>query len=743
MVDDGEKIEDYRFRPDYMMGHIGLSSVFSPTGGNLVFRMIPNYDNIERKLLGNKFSDIISLNDLLEILSLNKTKSRLISIYRPMLTYNEKIDLVSLVLNIRPFGVTSISKCVNLHKDHQKTVQPILINGACSDNKSDYFKQDTLRLPVSLVTIINGRVEDTTRFVFLTFKKSDKSWLPHFIITPKYSYVNEEMLESENMSFVYRLGLLDNIEPNNASIYMYKSMEQDSETMWFIENFVFNPNSDWQVYYTDLPPKFYDSLPNRHSFWNILGKDPSKESIIYSWKKKNMSNKDTDRGTLKRKYSDISESTTCNNSIISDIVTDKKKYYSYSQDAQQIKINIPLYLPPSDILERSNNSNLSFNLKSTSERKTFSEEDSNVLETLENEVLQYDNFPINVKSLSKNGDTVTLTAHEVYVILGAAFLDRLEINGDDQSFFTQQMDMSSLKREKRQCLMQYFKQCVNNKKLLEDRRITFSVRGIHKSELNFQIPLQENFEIYTEETKIEDCIGGIFADFANKKFGGGVFNKGSAQEEILLITHPETLVGRGLFKEMTHSTVCDIVGALRFSNYTGFRNNFAFDTDNTVTPSTNKKTRIVAFDALNFKQKSEEKAEQYSIDSIYREIVKAACAFKPLNEDDKSIFISGQWGCGVFNGDPSLKGLIQIIAATLVNRPIHLVNMTSEVKRILHYILQHAIDKSYSIEDLMDLIKSELPEYKTEIMSRMQFKLNPSNRHGSEDEEEEEEDVSL
>jgi poly(ADP-ribose) glycohydrolase len=61
-------------------------------------------------------------------------------------------------------------------------------------------------------------------------------------------------------------------------------------------------------------------------------------------------------------------------------------------------------------------------------------------------------------------------------------------------------------------------------------------------------------------------------------------------------------------------------------------------------------------DAIFFRDRT----VQYSMKSIDRELIKAFTSFRPLETGSDYEFgiATGNWGCGVFNGDKQLKGKI-------------------------------------------------------------------------------------
>jgi poly(ADP-ribose) glycohydrolase len=51
--------------------------------------------------------------------------------------------------------------------------------------------------------------------------------------------------------------------------------------------------------------------------------------------------------------------------------------------------------------------------------------------------------------------------------------------------------------------------------------------------------------------------------------------------------------------------------------------------------------------------------DQYTIDNMYREVIKAYTCFRIPRSMEQFMFgiATGNWGCGAFNGDRQLKGM--------------------------------------------------------------------------------------
>ncbi|KAJ9187182.1 hypothetical protein P3X46_002667 [Hevea brasiliensis] len=232
-----------------------------------------------------------------------------------------------------------------------------------------------------------------------------------------------------------------------------------------------------------------------------------------------------------------------------------------------------------------------------------------------------------------------------------------------------------------------------------------------------------SFEVHNSGFIEDQSNGALEVDFANKYLGGGALHRGCVQEEIRFMINPELIAGMLFLPHMEDNEAIEIVGAERFSNYTGYASSFRFSGDHVdrrnVDSFGRHKTRIVAIDAL-----SNPGMRQYKINYLLREINKAFCGFSDLSKYDhyKRLFqnsgpqgadseehykygnvlsmnnflvrgsndliedsgekstwcldhkdkigiATGNWGCGAFGGDPELKTIIQWLAASQALRP--------------------------------------------------------------------------
>ncbi|KAI1905402.1 hypothetical protein AGOR_G00015810 [Albula goreensis] len=176
----------------------------------------------------------------------------------------------------------------------------------------------------------------------------------------------------------------------------------------------------------------------------------------------------------------------------------------------------------------------------------------------------------------------------------------------------------------------------------------------------------------TSEGLIEkDGQGMLQVDFSHNLVGGGVLGNGLVQEEILFLINPELIVARLFTEKLGDNDCLKITGSQQYSKYTGYSDSFRWTgphEDKTPRDEWQRRHRqIVAIDALHLKNPK----EQYNMKDVRRELNKAYCGFKgedKTNPDCYPAVATGNWGCGVFGGDPRLKVLIQLMAAAEARR---------------------------------------------------------------------------
>lgn len=200
--------------------------------------------------------------------------------------------------------------------------------------------------------------------------------------------------------------------------------------------------------------------------------------------------------------------------------------------------------------------------------------------------------------------------------------------------------------------------------------------------------------------------GLLQVDFASSCIGGGVLGSGLVQEEILFLLSPELIVSR-LFTEKLGDTECLIItGSQQFSQYSGFGDSFEWagphDDHLQRDEWMRLQRRILAIDAMNFKHRS----DQYTMSNVTRELNKAYCGFKGRDPDEPDI-ATGKWGCGVFNGDPQLKAVIQLMAAAKARRGLAFFTFQDEdLKRGLERTYHQLVSDGATVGRVFRLLRN-------------------------------------
>lgn len=236
-------------------------------------------------------------------------------------------------------------------------------------------------------------------------------------------------------------------------------------------------------------------------------------------------------------------------------------------------------------------------------------------------------------------------------------------------------DRFNRKLEKLKCILNYLHRVVSEP---PKGIVSFERRHLEENEMvnwsSSSLKLSK-VSVHLKGTIESHGYGMIQADFANKCVGGGVLRSGLVQEEIRFVINPELMVSM-LFTETLLENECLLItGTEQFNKYSGYGNTFLFD-GNYYDPTQldewgRRYTKIVAMDAKSFP--GNKVRDQYKRLFIDRELTKAYVAFMDRRKLDRKhlcAVATGNWGCGVFRGDPQLKSLIQLIAASLSGRDV-------------------------------------------------------------------------
>ncbi|VDD90931.1 unnamed protein product, partial [Enterobius vermicularis] len=220
--------------------------------------------------------------------------------------------------------------------------------------------------------------------------------------------------------------------------------------------------------------------------------------------------------------------------------------------------------------------------------------------------------PIPLLRSGFNG-SVTLSQQQVAALLAHAF------------FSTYEMPRNRTAVEKLRCIL-YFDFNFS----VPFGVITFRRQSVDPPDWNRLTNHLSDFVVQSSGTIEDDGFGMLEVDFANKYIGGGVLSKGCVQEEIRFLICPELILSCLFCERMSENEAIFISGAQRFSNYTGYGRDFKWH-------SASKQTTLMRW-----------------VHIIFLLIMQAHAGFYSPDGSKKGI-ATGNWGCGVYRGNPHLK----------------------------------------------------------------------------------------
>jgi len=274
-------------------------------------------------------------------------------------------------------------------------------------------------------------------------------------------------------------------------------------------------------------------------------------------------------------------------------------------------------------------------------------------------------------------DTLQLTRAQIRALLAAGMLGVFP-SQDWRDLAMPDFDFGHILVEelaKCACMLQYFLGTLAQEADLHGEVVDFQRNLVLEDSPQATVSFWQNSAIKLAEVSIldeggiEDAAGALQADFANEYIGGGVFFSGCVQEEIRFAVSPELLVACLLCEVMAPNEAVVIAGAQQFSRYAGYGHSFEYagpwEDASALDGRRRRDVHVVAFDALmcvgDF---------QYQAEGMLRELVKAMAAFQGDQHDlpPRRRLATGNWGSGVFAGDPQLKFLLQWMACSVSGR---------------------------------------------------------------------------
>lgn len=299
---------------------------------------------------------------------------------------------------------------------------------------------------------------------------------------------------------------------------------------------------------------------------------------------------------------------------------------------------------------------------------------------------------------------------ECRAILANAFLGN--IRGDPvepkkpglnfRSMYTTSKEVAS---NKLRCLLQYLEASSFLTKAQENEKVVFERVSMSSTDFEQQI-LWNSTRILDSAVHaivvnpMETRKAHAMVNFANEIYGTGRFGSTCTQEEILQMCCPEINIGMLLHQHMPPDTVVVAKNIQRYSSYSGYSTSFRFEG---AFDSPRLLQNVIFMDASI----AESEGQQFTLENNLRDIRKAYLGFsasaqskdsheKEALEDELHIVSTGKWGCGVFGGNPVLKFLQQLIAATLSQNVALLFSSyrNEQLKRTLQEIHRAALGLS-------------------------------------------------
>ncbi|KAJ2998209.1 hypothetical protein HDV02_004711 [Globomyces sp. JEL0801] len=271
-----------------------------------------------------------------------------------------------------------------------------------------------------------------------------------------------------------------------------------------------------------------------------------------------------------------------------------------------------------------------------------------IIEDILNFASMADSIPTQLRLISNTTSSIELSRLHIASLISNVFLCRfLNPHWNATKLFNHVGNgLSHLQRQKIKFFRQYFESlkkenCIPDWSSLKDTEI-----GL--------------LTLCLDET-IEDQ-NAAQVDFCNRRIGGGVLTHGSVQEEIMFLCRPECIAALLFTDPLDDHEAIIIEGANIFSGYRGYSSSLEWQP---LSTGKEKSPIIIAIDAIKFKKR--DRLHEFRKFSIERELNKAYCGFSMASRCDgyDTRIATGHWGCGAFNGNKQLKGIIQLLAASV------------------------------------------------------------------------------
>ncbi|EMD49436.1 Poly(ADP-ribose) glycohydrolase, putative [Entamoeba histolytica HM-1:IMSS-B] len=307
-----------------------------------------------------------------------------------------------------------------------------------------------------------------------------------------------------------------------------------------------------------------------------------------------------------------------------------------------------------------------------------------------NPLFQKDNNLIILPYSYQQQDTdFVFTRYEIFGILACSFfgIERSKIcHTHSISFNT--LITSKLGLQKMLCFISYFFVMILYPE--KNEKVHFIRKRLNKV-INWDQDTHQLIDTIYGENGIETSDYPNQIDFANKNIHLFNISGNATQEEIMFAVKPECYLSILLFDTMAYNECIIIDNCLTISNTTGFRNTFRWKSIKNEAQITFQNA-VIAIDSCT--------SSCFTKQNIIRDLNKCYIGFSSIKRN----IATGQWGCGVFANDPTLKYFQQVLVASSLQINIKFHWMDKNKYNELHNILSIMRTKQLLVKDVYLLI---------------------------------------
>ncbi|CAF1555919.1 unnamed protein product [Adineta steineri] len=255
---------------------------------------------------------------------------------------------------------------------------------------------------------------------------------------------------------------------------------------------------------------------------------------------------------------------------------------------------------------------------------------------------------------------VTYTSSQArYILANAFFLNTTTGYGSIDFIDIYHVPFDRVAIERIRCLIEYFRLSSQQEENNNDHRIISIERYSYGEELldwkKQLVQIQESkINVFIDRMEASEEAHG-FVDFANKKIHIHSIMPSATQEEILFSCCPEAFLAILVCDTLRSDEIVILRGCKRFVDYSGYGETFKFVGSHLNYNSTNIQDILIMDACLS---------NHFSQHHIDRDLGKMWAAFSKAKNE---IIVTGNWGCGVFGGDPTFKFLQQVCATSVLD----------------------------------------------------------------------------